>query len=44
MGTLDDWLVAVHILCAVIWVGGAFYSQVLALRAKRSGAISLAAF
>ena len=44
MGTLDDWLVAVHILCAVIWVGGAFYSQVLALRAQGSGAISLAAF
>ncbi len=26
----------VHILCAVVWVGGAFYAQVLAIRVMRS--------
>jgi uncharacterized membrane protein len=26
----------VHVVCAVIWVGGAFLSQILALRAQRS--------
>ena len=26
----------VHILCAVVWVGGAFYAQILALRVMRS--------
>lgn len=29
-------LVFIHIVCAVIWVGGAFFSQLLALRAQRS--------
>ena len=29
-------LLYVHIVCAVIWVGGAFFSQVLALRVERS--------
>jgi uncharacterized membrane protein len=29
-------LLYVHIVCAVIWVGGAFYSQLLALRVTRS--------
>jgi len=26
----------VHILCAVVWVGGAFYAQLLAIRVSRS--------
>ena len=29
-------LLYVHIICAVIWVGGAFYSQLLAVRVSRS--------
>ena len=29
-------LLYVHIVCAVIWVGGAFYSQLLAIRVMRS--------
>ena len=29
-------LLFVHIICAVIWVGGAFFSQLLALRVERS--------
>ena len=29
-------LLYIHILCAVIWVGGAIYSQILALRVERS--------
>lgn len=29
-------LLFVHIVCAVIWVGGAFYAQLLAVRAGRS--------
>ena len=29
-------LLYVHIVCAVIWVGGAFYSQLLAVRVSRS--------
>ena len=29
-------LLYVHIVCAVIWVGGAFFSQLLALRVERS--------
>lgn len=29
-------LLYVHILCAVIWVGGAFYVQLLAVRVSRS--------
>jgi uncharacterized membrane protein len=33
MTTLDDWLVAIHILCAVIWVGGAFVTQFYGVRA-----------
>ena len=44
MKTLDDWLIAIHILCAIVWVGGAFYSQILAARAQGDGAITLAAF
>jgi hypothetical protein len=44
METLDDWLVAIHILCAVIWVGGAFITEMHAMRAQRGGAVSLAAF
>lgn len=26
----------VHVICAIIWVGGAFYTQLLAIRAQRS--------
>ena len=44
METLDDWLVAIHILCAVIWVGGAFITQMHVIRADHGGAVSLAAF
>lgn len=44
MKTLDDWLVAVHILCAVIWVGGAFITQMYAFRAQGGGAMGLAPF
>jgi uncharacterized membrane protein len=29
-------LVYVHIVCAVIWVGGSFFAQLLALRAQRA--------
>jgi uncharacterized membrane protein len=29
-------LLYVHIVCAVIWVGGAFFSQLLALRVERA--------
>ena len=34
---LYEFLLAVHILMAVIWVGGAFTNQILAIRAQRSG-------
>ena len=45
MTTLDDWLVAIHILCAVIWVGGAFVTQLYGLRAlSPNGAIALGPF
>jgi hypothetical protein len=44
MTTLDDWLVAIHILCAVIWVGGAFVTQMHAIRAQHGGAITMGAF
>ena len=29
-------LVYIHIVCAVIWVGGSFFAQLLALRAQRT--------
>lgn len=29
-------LVFIHIVCAIIWVGGAFFAQLLALRVQRS--------
>ena len=44
MTTLDDWLVAIHILCAAIWVGGAFITQMHAIRATHGGEVPLAAF
>ena len=44
MSTLDDWLVAIHVLCAVIWVGGAFITQMHAIRAQRGGEVPFAAF
>jgi len=34
--TLYQVLLYVHIVCAVIWVGGAFYIQILAIIANRS--------
>ena len=30
----------IHIVCAVIWVGGAFYAQLLAIRMSRSGDVA----
>ncbi|HEU4701152.1 MAG TPA: DUF2269 family protein [Conexibacter sp.] len=36
--TTYQWYLAVHILAAVIWVGGAFVIQVLAIRAARPNA------
>lgn len=44
MTTLDDWLIAIHILCAVLWVGGAFITEMHATRAQHGGAVSIAAF
>jgi uncharacterized membrane protein len=44
METLDDWLVAIHILCAVIWVGGSFMTQVYAVRTQSHGPQALAVF
>ena len=34
--TTYQWYLAVHILAAVVWVGGAFATQVFALRATRT--------
>ena len=36
--TTYQWYLAVHILAAVLWVGGAFTIQVLAIRASRPNA------
>ena len=44
MTTLDEWLVAIHILCAAIWVGGAFVTQLHALRAQNGGAVAIGPF
>ena len=44
MSTLDKWLVAIHIVCAVIWVGGSFVTQLYALRAQGNGRLTVAAF
>jgi uncharacterized membrane protein len=44
MQTFDEWLVAIHVLSAVIWIGGAFFTQLVVLRAQRGGAVSVAAF
>lgn len=35
--TTYQWYLAVHILAAVLWVGGAFTIQLLAIRASRPG-------
>ena len=43
METLDEWLVAVHILSAIVWIGGSFMTQLYALRAE-AGAIPLGPF
>jgi uncharacterized membrane protein len=37
--TMYQWYLAVHILAAVIWVGGAFTIQLLAVRASRPSAV-----
>jgi hypothetical protein len=37
MVTLETVLLSIHVLMAVIWVGGAFLTQVYAVRAMRSG-------
>ena len=44
METLDDWLVAIHILSAVIWVGGSFTMQLFAIRAQGHGPQAMAVF
>jgi uncharacterized membrane protein len=44
MSNFEKWLVAVHVVCAVIWVGGAFYTQIFALRAQGTGAVALGPF
>ena len=44
METLDDWLVAIHILCAVIWVGGSFLTQLYAVRTRSHGPEAMAVF
>ena len=43
METLDEWLVAIHIICAVLWLGGAFVTQLYVIRAQ-GGAIPLGSF
>jgi uncharacterized membrane protein len=37
VAVLYDWLESVHVLMAVIWVGGAVAIQILAIRVNRSG-------
>ena len=45
MTTLDEWLIAIHILGAAIWVGGGFVTQLYGLRAvSPNGALALAPF
>jgi uncharacterized membrane protein len=44
METLDDWLVAIHILSAVIWVGGSFITQMYAIRTQSHGPQAMAVF
>ena len=44
METLDDWLVAIHILSAVIWVGGSFMTQLFAIRTQSHGPQAMAVF
>src|SRR3954464_11674890 len=39
---LDRTLIAIHILAAVLWVGGAFMTQVYAMRAQSAGPARLA--
>lgn len=36
MSRVYETVLYVHIVCAVIWVGGAFFAQLLAIRAERS--------
>ena len=42
--TTYQWLLAAHILAATLWVGGAFASQMYALRAQRAGSARVAEF
>ncbi len=36
MDDFDSWLIAIHIFAAVVWVGGSFYGQMLAIRTTRT--------
>ena len=42
--TLYEFLLAIHILAAVIWVGGSFAIQFLAMRSRRRGPDAFGAF
>ena len=42
--TTYQWLLAGHILCAVIWVGGALTTQLYAMRAQAAGPARIAEF
>ncbi len=44
METLDEWLVAVHILCAIIWIGGVVHDPALRDLRAQAGAIPLGPF
>ena len=37
VAVLYDWLKSFHVLAAVVWVGGAFVTQLLAIRINRTG-------
>ena len=37
VAVLYDWLKAIHILAAIVWVGGAVTNQIIAIRITRSG-------
>ena len=37
IAALYDWLLFFHILCAIVWVGGAIALQIIAIRVNRRG-------
>ena len=37
IAALYDWLLFLHILCAIVWVGGAISLQIIAIRVNRRG-------